>query len=595
MTRHPLFPAIAALWFGALFGLGSLAIRPGLIEGLVLKIGLDTVVPVAAPPLGVTARILIALALAAAGGALGAWIARKLAQPKVADYQRKRGAAPAAETSQRSRDAHPDAPARRPVSVNEEIGAGLGDSGSAKAPGRRSALVLDEVVTEFHVPDTAPLPGGAPQMLDLQTLATESEPVPPALPAQLPIAEDLPTLDLQEFSQNEPAPLELVAEMPVAAPCEPTQRQVFGQAPVQEPGQEQAAPPLDFAIPQAAPIDFSRPTEVARESLSAVIAEEAVPQSVFDTVPPAATVKTAAEPVSNPATSSEDLDQLDLVGLTRRFADSLKRRRELAVTGSASVADSAEAPLTLPSFTAPAAFSAEPASPVAPPLALPDLAAEATLAEAVDLPKLAIPAALRPLDLGHHEDDEEDYSSLLPLRRIAMPDMRPAASAPAVETAQSADGLPQFAAPTASEFVAAPAPELREPAQSTAFESVGPEEAEVDETESGYSSLLDLNRDPAPRQPFVRIEEPAPTASAIEPVVIFPGQAMGQAPTPIGAPFAAPTAAAEDTLRQFDAPGSAVTGQAVIGQTPVTVQDPEETERALRAALASLQRMSGAA
>lgn len=45
ISSHPLFPAVVALWFGALFGLGSLAIRPTLIESLVLKIGIDLVIP----------------------------------------------------------------------------------------------------------------------------------------------------------------------------------------------------------------------------------------------------------------------------------------------------------------------------------------------------------------------------------------------------------------------------------------------------------------------------------------------------------------------------------------------------------------------
>ena len=63
ITRHPLFPATVALWFGALFGVGSLAIRPSLIEGLIVSLGIDTVISSAAPPLGATTRILLALSL----------------------------------------------------------------------------------------------------------------------------------------------------------------------------------------------------------------------------------------------------------------------------------------------------------------------------------------------------------------------------------------------------------------------------------------------------------------------------------------------------------------------------------------------------
>ena len=37
ITTHQLFPAVVALWFGALFGLGSLAVRPSLLESLVVE------------------------------------------------------------------------------------------------------------------------------------------------------------------------------------------------------------------------------------------------------------------------------------------------------------------------------------------------------------------------------------------------------------------------------------------------------------------------------------------------------------------------------------------------------------------------------
>jgi hypothetical protein len=49
-------------------------------------------------------------------------------------------------------------------------------------------------------------------------------------------------------------------------------------------------------------------------------------------------------------------------------------------------------------------------------------------------------------------------------------------------------------------------------------------------------------------------------------------------------------------FRRFDAPSNAGQGQMVAAAaTPVPAADQEEAERALRAALANLQRMSGAA
>ena len=123
ITAHPLFPAVVALWFGALFGLGSLAVRPSLLEAAVIASRIDLLIPAAAPPLGVTARILVALGLSAVGSALGLMIARRITRPKVEVRQRKRTgvAREEAELQYRARDAHPDAPARRPISAHDEL------------------------------------------------------------------------------------------------------------------------------------------------------------------------------------------------------------------------------------------------------------------------------------------------------------------------------------------------------------------------------------------------------------------------------------------------------------------------------------------
>ena len=276
-----------------------------------------------------------------------------------------------------------------------------------------------------------------------------------------------------------------------------------------------------------------------------------------------ADVASDAAPHEAPATApSEELDALDLVGLTERFAQSLKQRRAKAVAAPLAQPEAVEAdaaPLALPTFS-----PAEPL-PVQAPVQAPDspLPTVAVQAEthAETLPPLVLPSALRPINLDHVDDDDgEDHSNLLPLRRIAMP--APVAAAPEP-------------APVPVAFDPAPTPvEAPSVADLTATES---DEDTEDDSEGAYSSLLDLNRDPAPRQQFVRIDEPAAQSDAVEPVVIFPGQA------------------APEGLRQFDAPAAAQFGQPITSQADVTNHDPEETERALRAALASLQRMSGAA
>src|SRR5690606_10756857 len=80
ITQHPAFPAVVALWFAALLGLGSLVLPAVLLERLVEMSGLASLVPAASPPRGFTARVLVALVAGAAGGALGLMLARRVAE-----------------------------------------------------------------------------------------------------------------------------------------------------------------------------------------------------------------------------------------------------------------------------------------------------------------------------------------------------------------------------------------------------------------------------------------------------------------------------------------------------------------------------------
>lgn len=172
VTSHPLFPAIVALWFGALFGLSSLAIRPGLLESLVLAAHIDRVIPAAAPPLGVTARLLLALAMAALGALLGAGIGGRLARPKAEVRPDQDELLPTQNPLKlRARDAHPDAPARRPISAHEEIGGAApllrgaprsytitdGDFEPSAAQAAEPAFELDGFACDEVVGEIAPL------------------------------------------------------------------------------------------------------------------------------------------------------------------------------------------------------------------------------------------------------------------------------------------------------------------------------------------------------------------------------------------------------------------------------------------------------
>ena len=160
------------------------------------------------------------------------------------------------------------------------------------------------------------------------------------------------------------------------------------------------------------------------------------------------------------------------------------------------------------------------------------------------------PKALRPL-AADNEDDENDDE--------ALPDF----------------SLPLHTAATASSFA--------EPGDGPegADEECTWEAAEAEPDTGGYSSLLGMsNPFAAPRNEFVRIDEPEEDSDLAEPAVVFPGERESARFADAG-----PTAPA----RLFDPPGTA--GGPAVSSAPA----PADTDAALRAALATLQRMSGAA
>lgn len=112
----------------AILGIIGLAVPIGWIESLSYQLYLDTITSAAAPPLGTTARILFALALAALGGASGYVLARlfNVVPSDLVDVllARLRGLDREDEEDApilRSADRHPDAPARRPFSPMRDI------------------------------------------------------------------------------------------------------------------------------------------------------------------------------------------------------------------------------------------------------------------------------------------------------------------------------------------------------------------------------------------------------------------------------------------------------------------------------------------
>jgi len=173
LSQHPAFPAIVTLWFAALLGLGTLVMPASLLERIVSAAGLPALLPAAAPPLGGTARALLAVAAAIFGAGVGVAIARRIA------------------SAQRS-------PAsRKPIAAHEELGEdgfdGAADAGEKPLFGLNMQAFTepdDPVVVDAPEPDELEEPEAATAEPEPEIAApaeaadaTEEEPLPFAAPS----------------------------------------------------------------------------------------------------------------------------------------------------------------------------------------------------------------------------------------------------------------------------------------------------------------------------------------------------------------------------------------------------------------------------
>lgn len=280
VTQHQLFPAVVALWFGALLGLGSLALRPSLIEELVIMGRIDLIVPAAAPPLGITARTILALGMASMGALIGTLIARRLARAGLAKP------APAASDL---------GAAEQPFAGQDTPAAEPDPAETAAAPLRRRALAIEPEEASFVPLEFAPLPGSAPQILDIAAIKA----------------------DIREF--DGPA---------AASPGEPT-RQAFGQ-------RLKAARELALATPD-------QPREMSHQAEAEAASAGPEERQVLGLAP--------SNPQPDNAAPLPSLASLEMAELVTRLAESMRRRRAVrAAAGS-----EAEAPPGVEQSAAPTA------------------------------------------------------------------------------------------------------------------------------------------------------------------------------------------------------------------------------------------------
>lgn len=345
LTSHPLFPVTVLLWFGALFGLSSIAIRSSLIEHIVLVAGIDRVIPMAAPPLGNTMRVLLALLMTGIGCMVGGVVARLLTRsaPKPAATRRHQaGATPEAESPvTKFGKSEPEADADA-----------LADEEELPLPTVRRRQLLPAPAEPIAATEDAPLPGTSPilKVADLEIASFDA------------------ALEEEEWQPLRKRSAKPLAEVELSATPEPS-RLHFGRAAPIEPHDEDTAqiPKPGFELlpriedeplaaegtPAAVASEVERQPEVAAIEHEPEVAPE--PEIEQPTVS-AAPARVTSRPI--PASAAErlanaPLDDLSHIELLERLALTIARRREAAAAllaaaaAKASISTEGDAPFGL--------------------------------------------------------------------------------------------------------------------------------------------------------------------------------------------------------------------------------------------------------
>ncbi|WEK45320.1 MAG: hypothetical protein P0Y56_09755 [Candidatus Andeanibacterium colombiense] len=377
ISAHPLFPAIVAVWFAVLFGLGSGVLPTVLFERLFAASGVAALIPSAAPPLGGTFHLLVAPVFGLAGALLGFTLARRLRAARIADADFTHLAPqPTARESRPVGDGK-----RRPISVKEELGDTRLDpvpsednARSLPIPqpfaGRRRSLALAEIETA-----------------DDYSAAFYPEPAIPLAPEPV-IVRQMSPIDFEHFS-NEPAE----SSMPPARATEPARESIA------ERGLQGLRNPSPFARP------------LGDENETPVTAAQTT-EPMFDPQPALAPPAPAPLLPTDPAV---DLGDLGVVQLAERLA-ALLRDRQARPRGTPAFVVGLKQEFGIET-AGPTPARPEPAAPKASDIAPSGaIFGESGFGPPVPDPVQAIPAAFRPLDLGDFDDDEAPLPSLsLPL------------------------------------------------------------------------------------------------------------------------------------------------------------------------------------
>lgn len=258
LTRH-IVPAVAIL-----VGIGvaaGIATAPGMtLDGVVERSGVAAVLPAATPPVGVSGRVVLALAAGALIAALG--FAGRLAALFAPRLTTASGSAEAPIVIRRA-DAHPDAPPRRPIRAADMTGVPRPIEVTIEpAPRSEQNGRLRKMPAEPTPPPERPLPGDLDQpMAAFDPGAVPAEPqtphrAPPPLTREAPAAESMPPVVIllpapREEEQSEAVPSNdavdhVVAVEPAEAmPWTPVKAETVAEAPARAPAGEDIASLLD--------------------------------------------------------------------------------------------------------------------------------------------------------------------------------------------------------------------------------------------------------------------------------------------------------------------------------------------------------------
>lgn len=188
----------AGLVVGALVALAFLFMPIAVIEGMAVDSGIAAILTAAAPPFGLTARLTVAFfAALAAGGAI--WFGLFLVFGARTVVVRQGSAEDGVPVLRRA-DAHPDAPPRRPVFANTDLGTPFLDvkadpieesiEPAVMVAARDVPADLDTPIADYRTPDDVPLLDIRPEpeafVPPVETALPEPTPVSVLTPVSAP-------------------------------------------------------------------------------------------------------------------------------------------------------------------------------------------------------------------------------------------------------------------------------------------------------------------------------------------------------------------------------------------------------------------------